>query len=271
MIRHALVLLFLLAGLGALSCSTFDLPSETCDPATLDALRDPDETDGNCSRCLEDHCCDVVGRCEAKPGCMQIVHDAHRCVLDAGLQGAANEATCTTDPKHDISQYQESSDAYHCMRDNCGVDCSLPVCQLDQAATLIRNAACDRCFSGACCTPLNRCYADRACKLMVQCLVTDCGSELGPALAAANGVAPDAGERSSADITALCAAGAPAPPDLPPCALNCFCRYANNDQGLPPTDPAMLPLNLAEDVYNCGKAANCGNPCTAGPDDAGGD
>ena len=264
-LRHALVLGVLFGGLATFSCTTFDLPSETCDPVTLDAKRDPGEDDGNCSRCLEDHCCDVVGRCQRQDGCAQRVHDAHNCVLVAGLGGAADEKGCTSDEKHKISATQESQDAYRCMRTSCGADCGLPVCQLDQSAVLIRNAQCDKCFSGACCAPLNTCYGDRACKLMLECMVNECGNELGPGLAAAGG-GPDAGPRSSTDIEMLC--GAPAAV-LPSCIQNCFCRYRNNDQGLPPDDPILLPLNIAESVYNCGKAAECGTECTLGPDEAG--
>ena len=265
-LRRAVILGMLGVGVATFSCSTFDFPSETCDPSTLDAKLDPPYSDGQCSRCLEDHCCDIVGRCEHADGCPAAVHSAHKCVLDDGVLAAAEEANCVKIAN--IAAIPEANDAYRCMRSSCGNECSLPVCQLDQAATLIRNAKCDACFSGACCAPLNSCYGDRACKLMLECMVDECGTELGPSLADGGAIVPDAGPRSSTDIEALCTPGA-APSALPTCIQNCFCRYRNNDEGLPPSDPSLLPLNLAESVYTCGKEANCGVACTPGPDEAG--
>jgi len=249
-----------LALAAAFSCKTFDLPAETCDPQTLDSKRDPGQSDDDCSRCLEDHCCDVVGRCERQPGCAPIVHDAQKCVLAAKLKGASVESECA---KH-LPEIKEADDAYRCMRSGCGAQCGLPVCKVDKAALLIRNAKCDGCFTGGCCAPLNRCYENRACKLMLECIINRCGTELGPALKEPSGGVPDGG----GDVAALCDAPVQNA-GIPECLRTCLCTYRENDPGLPPPEVALRPINLAYAVYECGKEAECGEPCVLGPDDAG--
>ncbi len=243
-----------LALAAAFSCKTFDLPSETCNPDGLDATRS--RGDG-CSRCLEDRCCDVVGRCERQAGCAPLVQEVHRCVVSAERKGASAESECAKR----LPDLREADDAYRCMRASCGASCGLPVCKVDKAAPLIRNAKCDGCFAGGCCVELNRCYEDRACKLMLECMVHDCGGEFGPALNSSGGLSllPVA-ETLCRDPSA--SAGAPR------CVVACLCRYRDNDQGLPPIDPALLPFNLARSVYECGRTAQCGDDCSRALDDA---
>lgn len=276
--------IFLAVGAGlafavAFSCKTFDLPAETCDPSSLDAKRAL-QNDDDCSRCLEDHCCDPVGVCERKSGCAAIVRQTQSCVLDAKLHGASAETTCADnaglratitvaatpdEPEKKNLVNPEADRAYRCMRGACGGQCGLPVCKVDKATLLLRNAGCDECFAGGCCKELNGCYENRACKLMLECIIGECGTELGAALKSGPldgggmGGPPDGGESlGSPDV--LCrdrpsAFGAPA------CVLNCLCRYRKNDEGLPPADPLLSPFRLAQGVYDCGKAARCGDAC----------
>lgn len=262
LLSSALTVSAALALAAVFSCKTFDLPAEICDPQTLDSKRDPGQSDDNCSRCLEDHCCDFVGRCERQAGCATIVHDAQKCVLAAKLHGASEESACA---KH-LPEVKEADDAYRCMRSECGAQCGLPACKVDKAALLIRNAQCDRCFAGGCCAPLNRCYENRACKLMLECIINRCGSELGAALADRMAGPPD----GSVDIAAaVCGDPPPQNTGIPQCLQTCLCTYQHNDPGLPPPGLALQPVNLAYAVYACGKEAECGNVCSQGPDDAG--
>jgi hypothetical protein len=171
-----------------------------------------------------------------------------RCALGSGLI-AENDAGQLANP--------EAYALYQCMRDPCGSQCGLPSCKVDQAAQLIVNASCDECFAGGCCAPLNACYGDRACKLMFECMINECGNEFWHDLedqtppASDNPVLPD-----------ICSTTPPKPvAGIPACELACICRYRNNDPGLPPLDPAMIPANLATAVYGCGKG-RCASACT---------
>lgn len=244
------------AVVAALSCTTFDLPAEICNPEGLNAKADGTPSNDGCGRCLEQQCCDAVGRCERQDGCSAIVHDAHACVIAANRRAASAERECA---KH-LSESREADDVYRCMRGSCGAPCGLPVCKVDKAALLIRNAKCDECFAGGCCSELNRCYESRACKLMLECIVEECGDELGPSLkdpAASLLNLPDS-ELACGDPLILASA--------PRCVRQCLCRYRSNEQGLPPSDPSFLPVHLAASVFECGKSASCGNDCTPGPD-----
>jgi hypothetical protein len=257
----AVVLVGALAALtAALSCKTFDLPAETCNPAGLftPVPDDAGTADTRCGRCLEDHCCDLVGVCGQKAGCADTVNHVQGCVLGAGLRGARDEASCAT--KSDLAGQPEANDVYRCMRDSCGSQCGLPVCQVEKAAVLIHNAKCDQCFSGSCCRQLNACYGSRACKLMIECIDRECGDELGTSLKTLS---------LGSDEAHLCAA-ATAPPDFhgPECVRRCMCRYKDNDQGLPPVG-APRPFALAGEVYGCGAVAGCGDDCLGGRDEAG--
>jgi hypothetical protein len=257
----------------AFSCKTFDLPAETCNPGAVHATGGED-----CGRCLEDHCCDAVGVCERTNDptndCAKIVRDTHACVLEADLQGARVEAKCalasgltaTDDQKRLV--HPQADGAYRCMRGECGAQCGLPVCKVDKAALLIRNAKCDECFAGGCCAPLNRCYESRSCKLMLECIINTCGSELGQSLNDPIVGPPDGNISGNA---VLCSDARPQNIGIPECVRTCLCRYQNNDQGLPVEDETLLPINLARSVYVCGKSAKCGDDCIPGPDDAGHD
>lgn len=258
---HVVTVAATTALLAAFSCKTFDLPAETCNPTGL-FTQVPDDAgveDRRCDRCLEDHCCDLVGACNQKPGCADIVSRSQTCVLGAGLRAARDEASCAR--SNGLETMKEASDVYRCMRDGCGTQCGLPVCQVEKAAVLLHNAKCDQCFSGSCCKQLNACYGSRACKLMIECIDAECGDTLGSSLKGV-GLAGFGEERLCASPTA--------PPDFkgPECIRRCLCRYKDNDQGLPLAGAAR-PFALAQGVYECGGVAGCGDDCLGGRDEAG--
>jgi hypothetical protein len=260
--------LTLLAALGAaFSCKTFDVPGETCDPSKQHGgeLMTP-LSDATCDRCLEDSCCDAVGVCERTEGCPEAVSGVHACVLREGLAGARNETACAETQK--LGELPEADTAYRCMRDRCGAECGLPVCRVDPAALLIQSANCDACFASSCCPQLNECYASRACKLTIECIVQECGPTLGNTLTPGilNG-APDAG-MGTFNGQDLCAADGGMHPGGPPaCIQKCLCAFKDNDQGLAPAELAKRPVNLALAVYQCGVSAGCASSCTE-PTDA---
>ncbi len=268
-LRRVAALVAIVALAVAFSCKTFTLTNEICDPSRVDALRNAGEpSDGECSRCLEDHCCDRVGVCGSKEHCADIVKSVHTCVLQANQDagGAVEEQSCANE--NHLRDNPEADDTYRCMREQCGPSCQLPVCQVDPATVLFQNAACDRCFSGACCSELKECYGSRACKLTVECIAQCENAEpprdggLGP---------PDAGsgvfDVSEADLCADDGGVKHVPRGPPACVAKCLCRFKDNDQGLEPPDAGQRPFNLASRVYNCGYAHNCLAACTRGPDD----
>ena len=265
----SLVVCTLAAALAAaFSCKTFDVPSETCDPSKQHGGElTPPLSAATCDRCLEDSCCDIVGVCERKEGCGVVVAGVHACVLHEGLAGARRETACAEAQK--LGELQEADRAYRCMRDRCGAECGLPVCRVDPAALLIKSANCDGCFASSCCPELNECYASRACKLTIECIVKECGRTLGSTLTPGvlNG-APDAG-MGTFDGQRLCApAGGALGGGPPACVQRCLCAFKDNDQGLAPSELAKRPVNLALAVYRCGVSAGCGTSCSESPDAA---
>jgi len=248
----------------AFSCKTFNLPNDTCDPSHFHGgMLSGGLTDSACNRCLEDRCCEQVGTCERTSGCTELVSSVHTCVLDAGLAGAHDEMGCAD--RRMLGQTPAADDAYRCMRDSCGNECGLPVCKVDPAALLIQTADCDSCFASSCCSELNACYASRACKLTVECIIKDCGPELGASLAGAPiDIANSGGDAAAFDICAE--AGAPNGPQAPECVRKCLCAFKDNDQGLPPRDDAQRPPLLALAVYVCGQKAGCGTACSESAD-----
>jgi hypothetical protein len=250
----------------AFSCKTFDLPNQTCDPSHLHGGMLSGDLTGACNRCLEDHCCDEVGTCEHTDHCTAQVSLIHACVLEAGPAGAREEEACAS--RQTLVSRTPADDAYRCMRDSCGNECGLPVCRVDPAALLIQTADCDGCFASSCCGQLNACYASRACKLTVECIIKECGGELGASLAGAPIEFPDGG--IDADAFDPCASpGAPnGAPAAPSCVRKCLCEFKDNDQGLRPRDDAQRPPLLALAVYVCGQKAGCGMHCPKSVDAA---
>lgn len=253
----------------AFSCKTFSLTDEICDPSRIDAMRNEGEpSDGPCSRCLENNCCDKVGVCGNKEGCAAIVKNVHACVLASNKtgKGAEDEQACAS--ANHLAENPEANEAYRCMRDECGPSCALPVCRVDPATVLFTNAACDRCFSGACCPELRGCYGSRACKLTVEC-IAKCRIEAPPPDAGVGG--PDAGANGFVTKESdLCEADGRVKPvrfGPPACVSKCLCRFKDNDQGLAPLDESLRSFNLAIAVYECGAAHACIQQCARGPDD----
>jgi hypothetical protein len=105
---------------------------------------------------------------------------------------------------------------------------------------------------------------------MLECVSTTCGPELGTSLRSRQAV-PPLSPPSPEEVAALCGDPPVAIAAIPECVRACLCRFRDNDQGLPPEDPELLPINLATSVYQCGRAADCGEACTKGPEDAGSD
>ena len=165
-----------------------------------------------------------------------------------------------------LSQTPAADDAYRCMRDSCGAECGLPVCKVDPAAVLVQTAECDGCFSSSCCSELNACYANRACKLTVECIVKRCGPALGASLSGLPIEFPEAGSDAGA-FNACAEAGVTTGAPPPDCVRSCLCEYMQNDQGLPPREDSQRAPLLALAVYVCGQRAGCGSHCS----DAGAD
>lgn len=255
-----------------LSCKTFDTPAEICSPASQLETTAPGHQDGTCTRCLEDNCCDKVGVCERKENCSGAVSKTYDCVLKQGVHAAREETNCAVDGG--VTTISEANDVYRCMRDSCGDPCGLPICRVDPSVVLFRNADCDGCFASSCCTDLNKCYGNRACKLSIECIVQECGAELGksliadrPAILAGTNMPPaDAG-----DLPDFCGATAPTNFAAPECVRQCLCKYRNDEQGLEPVDPTLRPLVLALGIYTCGAVADCGPSCVGPKGDAGAD
>jgi hypothetical protein len=255
----------------AFSCKTFDLPAETCNPGAVVTLLLNAPSD--CRRCLEDNCCDAVGVCERTENCADVVAGTQSCVIVAdGVGPITSEKECAetvglTARNPDGSLSNPAADSvYRCMRGACGAPCKLPVCQVDQAARLILNPQCDQCFASGCCAELNSCYQNRACKLTLECIISDCGSELGKALEVSSGDTRFFNDVGDADQ--FCAAK-PADLAVPACVQRCLCQYRDNDRALPPAEASGSSINLAAAVYVCGRGSACGKDCRAG--DAGKD
>ncbi len=248
----------------AFSCKTFNLPSDTCDPTKLHGgMLTGELSDSTCNRCLEDHCCEQVGDCGHANGCQQTVSAVHACVIGAALKGAQREDRCATE--QNLAQSPEADRAYRCMRDECGNECGLPVCKVDPAAVLIQTPSCDACFASSCCSELDACYANRACKLTVECIVNECGPQLGASLLAGQVLGPpDGGGAGGGDAAGfdVCAPPtAPNGPHAPACVSKCLCDYKFNDPGLAPDSDAQRPALLALAVYVCAQEAECGKEC----------
>jgi len=243
----------------AVSCKTFNLPNDTCDPSRFHGgMLTGDLSDSTCNRCLEDHCCEQVGTCQHVNGCKETVSAVHACVRGADLKGAQKEESCAEGQM--LAQTPAADGAYRCMRDSCGNECGLPVCKVDPAAVLIQTASCDACFASSCCSELNACYKSRACKLTIECIVNECGPELGASLLAGDMLGgPAGGDAAAFDICAEPTAANG--PHAPACVSKCLCAFKDNDQGLAPNTDEQRPPLLALAVYVCGQQAKCGEQC----------
>lgn len=231
------------------ACRTFELPTETCHGTAINGKTtapDSSNRDPACSRCLDDSCCDDVGRCEAEAGCTDTVVQAHACVLADPARAAEREASCT----QALVPGSRAAYAYACMRQKCGAECALPVCEVDPSASLMLTGTCDKCIAGACCGQLNACYGNRTCKLTFECIVARCPGDV-----AKSPVALDTA------ISSACSGHATLPDgSVSLCVAQCFAEFSTHPQGAP-TDPTEEASCLAAKTYACATGAGCAATC----------
>jgi len=242
--------LLALAGVAVLvvvACGKFEFPAGTCRASLMNARTDPEAA--TCTDCLElSSSCDDVGRCEDENGCTAAVRSAHECILRAGPLAARDEEACLEDAG--VVPATNAARAYDTMRTRCGTECLLPVCQVDRAAQLVVNAACDKCVTGACCERMNECYGNRTCKLMFECIETRCADRLF--------------ERAGA------APGDPCVDEVPPvdagrdCVFACIAEFSEHTQRRR-EERTKSPECLAFRIQQCAAAAGCVGACSPTP------
>ena len=243
-LKRAFALVFFLV-----ACRTFSVPSETCRPDPVNGKLVDGKPDLVCSSCLEDKCCDEIGRCQDDANCADEVSKTQACVVAAGLQAGAVERTCADQNL----RARTSTLTYQCMRSKCGESCGLPVCQLNPSATLIVGPACDNCLTGSCCDTINACYGNRTCKLILDCL-GDCKGDLGTTLSAL--------DATFASATADAACNGTTSSFGSSCVQKCIDQFSQVEQGLL-LDPANTARCLSSRVVSCATKASCGAKCTS--------
>lgn len=225
------------------ACEVFT--RETCNAADLVGIPESSSSRTACKECMERAAtCDNVGRCNDVAGCTQSVRTAHQCVLDAGKLAFREEGRCVA-PLTD-----EPKKAYEQMRANCGTECELPVCKVDQATVRFGAPECDRCITGACCTEINRCYANRTCKLILECIVK-CPDPLNGAAFAGRGP---------------CMAGddAGGPPGPRTCIGDCLAAFSTHEQKVEGANPEDSAGCLAVNIRQCAIDTKCNGSCDGG-------
>jgi len=255
-----------IAGSLASQVACWNLPISqnlVCHPAAVDALATPRKhtAPATCEVCLEDHCCDDIYACEGETACVDKVHTAHDCAL----ADDKSEGTCRRDLVADAGTNSKTVQTYQCMYEHCGNECGFPVCQVDPSYSLVIDVPCDRCIANGCCTELNACAKDRGCKLVTDCILTQCGSNFAGVV---EGLDPQAAT-TFRDLA--CAGDSPPPPSGPnfDCESRCFEQYRDYDQS-PSFDPKQRTACLSTSVLACIVKAGCGASCTS-PQDAGAD
>ncbi len=234
-------------GLVALATDTAcsSVPNQFCRGRDINRKGGADSPDRDCTVCVEEQCCDLVGECQGTD-CATKVAGAHACVLDAGRGAGAAEPGCT-DPLNDAP----SRDTYQCMRSRCGERCGLPVCKLDPLVPRLGDVDCDRCFAGSCCPEMNACAKNRSCLLALECIITKCRDQLGRNLTrAAHPAAVDLATRACA------ADDAGPPPGAGDCVSECIGEFAAGG-----TEEAAEGRCLAAKVNECGADVECGDEC----------
>jgi hypothetical protein len=231
-----------------------DLPGKTCQGSLVHALLadggDPHVTgpaEATCTGCIQSNCCDLVGACQEDSECIASFKDAHRCVIE---NGPGEESTCTT------NLVPRARALYGCMRERCGgPTCRVPNCDVDPAAVLVVTPECDRCVTGACCEQINSCYADRRCKLIIECITNDCAPTLAQSMTVLGSLSAEARETVRKDV---CAGRAPqGDPDR--CLQQCLNAFApGGEQGTADDQSARC---LAFGVFTCSSGAQCGKKC----------
>lgn len=240
-------------------------PDKTCYADHVNGLGTEQDAgpNGACTSCLQtqnapNSCCDVVGACDEDPTheCADSVKAAHRCVI-AG--GQSEESRCKGLLKNDRAKA-----VYQCMHNICGSACRVPSCELNQAVPLLVNATCDSCVGGACCDDINKCYAsgNRRCKLIVECIATQCASTLGSSLTAFEMLPPEQRQLLHDAVQN----GNAVPDTAGSCLQRCFDDFAPRGDGA--TGDDLDARRGAFAVYECGAQARCGTKCAlpdAGP------
>jgi hypothetical protein len=237
------------------ACEVFT--RETCNAAGVNALSDP--AGPACKECMERAAtCDTVGHCNDVGGCQEEVKSAHACVLDAGRLAAREEDRCVR------GLGAAAASTYERMRSSCGRECGLPVCKVDQATVAFGAPACDKCVTGACCDEINRCYANRTCKLILECIVR-CPDPFAPTFMEQK--AP--GERGgpcSADDGGL-PPREPSSPDAGTvpgrCVEDCIYAFRDHEQRRG-DDPTSSPQCLAFTIRGCALGVGCAKECDGG-------
>ncbi len=245
-----------------------DIPQLACNSGGLRAATSTDE----CGSCVEDRCCDLVGRCSGDLGCKARFGKAQACVIDAGVHASRQELGCLVDAGIAVDAGGTDLQAYSCMRASCGAACSLPVCNVDPAAKQILGAACDQCITGACCQEINDCYQDRICKLQLECLTTNCGDAFKKLLAGAPTAVPGMGigvNGTTQFALATCKgedASVPLVDDDIRCLQEeCFSVYKEDTLQL---DPSKTASCLGAKFFACAASSQCGAICAAEARDA---
>jgi hypothetical protein len=238
------------------------LPSKTCFGEHANALTaEGGAAVASCTSCLQEKCCDLVGRCDEQQGCIAAFRTAHKCVLD---NGPDDESRCI-DPLGGKGQL--GRDLYDCMRARCGAGrvpdapCGISSCNADPSVVLFATPRCDRCISGSCCQEVNECYADRRCKLALECILRDCKDTVGGDMSAF----ADAGAAAvRAVLDSACAVN---PGNVGAlvggrCIVACVEAFAPFDGGTADDRRARC---LALGTYACGAEHACGPECAPAP------
>jgi hypothetical protein len=254
-VRGAIVASTIFVFVAALSSEVAcrDIPAAACDATTIVDQSLPDDRRDECATCVADHCCDVVGKCGQKEECTVAVEHTHACVVSSGPNAARAEEGCAG-PLRNVPD--ERLSVYTCMRESCGHECGLPVCNVDPAAIEIITPTCDGCVTGACCNELNACYGNRTCKLQIECIAKNCAREFSNLLSAA----PIPGIQRF--VEASCSGPDVFVPETDP---NLSCIVEKCFKVYPPSgfvaDPSKSAACLSGRFFSCAATASCGSSC----------
>lgn len=250
----------------SISCAAFDYPDGSCRGARVaSSAAAPPSTQRDCASCVEQSCCDPVGKCEDDgPSCLEPLRAMVDCVVEGGPKPSV-EAKCGPA----LASSDDAKSTYTCMRDRCGARCLLPACHVDPAAVLILHSKCDQCFSDSCCAELNACHQNRACKLTSECIVSRCKYQLASSLEA--GASSRIG-RLDLDEDPICTKNEPPlgafGEGAERCVVECIMEFGSND----PTaaiDPHLGAYCLSTKIFQCAIRSGCGRDCAVPPPDAG--
>jgi hypothetical protein len=264
-LRSVLVRIVVVLAVAALvisaSCDAFTIPTKDCHGTDVNRFDIPEAGPTveahPCGACLAAKCCDDVGRCEELAGCPSKVIEAHRCVSG----NRPEEARC-------IEKLDDRGrNLYACMRRSCGNECDVPSCEIERSAALFVSADCDRCMTATCCPEINECYKNRRCKLIIECVSSKCGADVGRLMVEFGKLGEEridasAQEACTAFSADSAAAGPPGASD--DCVGQCLDAFATDDGG--PYDDADARCKAFR-VFACASrpSSNCGVRCLPPP------